>query len=909
MYVENLANGTIQLVSRESGVAGEPAHTNCSNGVIGDNGDRVAFVCLGALDPEDKNGVSDVYVRDLVQQTTTLVSRATDGTPGNSTSGAPAIDADGTSVAFTSFATNLGVQVNGGTVVYLRDLDAETTSVVSRPTAPADAAPVQGERPSISDDGKRITFDTGQSLDRKDANDRTDVYVRILGGAAPITDLVSRRDGAGTAAGNGVSQRGVISGDGTRVLFDSTSSDLEGGDTDPQTNVYSRQLNANATALFGRKIDGAIALSIGESGQDSRVLIGRGGLIFVSGEDPTSTQLVDGLGVGRASQAAISGDGSKVAMGATGGITPDVAPDLFSVLVTDLGPQMTTRTVSRPPGNAPFLNEGGSAEFASVSADGRYAAFASTAPALGRPFGLPPGQMGVYRRDLATGELALVSRADGPAGGPLDISAFANLDIDPQISADGGHVAFAAFVSGDVRAHLYQRDLASGRTLAADVDFIPSGLSISDDGSRVAFDTFERLDPGDTDDEFDVYAFDFAANRMILVDRADGPQGAQARRAFDAAISGDGHSVAFSSDADGLVPGDVNGLFDVFVRNIDAGTTTLVSAAGDGSPGNDISGEPAISRDGNRVAFGSFAGNLGSPPGRLQVYVRDIAARTSTIASRADGADGALLTNVDQFDGVRLSADGQHVAFVAAPPVSIASGAPADGIRRVYERDLSDGVTRLISRRTGVDGAPSDAFALDEVLSITAGGECVVFSGLGSLLTPPGNADFTNVYLRAVKTDCGRVVQPTAEPAATLSRLSVKPRRFHVGGRKGGTKISFRLSRASAVTLVFDRLLPGHRAKAKKPVKGKKGKAGRCTTRVHRGKRCTVAKRVGRSQLKQGRLHQGVNRVKFAGKLGRKALKPGRYRLTATPLHGRGRTVGFVVVKAPKLTSTKHPKG
>ena len=121
--------------------------------------------------------------------------------------------------------------------------------------------------------------------------------------------------------------------------------------------------------------------------------------------------------------------------------------------------------------------------------------------------------------------------------------------------------------------------------------------------------------------------------------------------------------------------------------------------------------------------------------------------------------------------------------------------------------------------------------------------------------------------MRAVVANCGRPVPeggpgPGANPAV-LSGLRLKPARFHVGGRKAGTNVLFRLDRASAVSLRFDRLLAGH----------KKGK--RCSTKVHKGRRCTVAKRVGDISLAARGLHAGSNTVKFSGRIGKRALKPG----------------------------------
>jgi hypothetical protein len=124
-------------------------------------------------------------------------------------------------------------------------------------------------------------------------------------------------------------------------------------------------------------------------------------------------------------------------------------------------------------------------------------------------------------------------------------------------------------------------------------------------------------------------------------------------------------------------------------------------------------------------------------------------------------------------------------------------------------------------------------------------------------------------------------------PAAILRALAIAPKRFHVGGRTGGTKIAFTLDKASRVTLAFDRLTTGHKVKRRCVAK----------TRLKRTKRCTIAKRVGKL-IVNGR--KGRTTVRFSGKLGRTTLARGNYRLTATPAGGKAHTLTFAVVAAPK---------
>lgn len=108
VYVRDVATGAVLLASRRTGAAGAPAGDSCFDPALSDDGTRVAFVCSGPLDPADTNAGDDVYVRDLGAQATYLVSRRTGlGPVGDSGSGSPSLSADGTYVAFESEATNL----------------------------------------------------------------------------------------------------------------------------------------------------------------------------------------------------------------------------------------------------------------------------------------------------------------------------------------------------------------------------------------------------------------------------------------------------------------------------------------------------------------------------------------------------------------------------------------------------------------------------------------------------------------------------------------------------------------------------------------------------------------------------------------------------------------------------------
>ena len=105
---------------------------------------------------------------------------------------------------------------------------------------------------------------------------------------------------------------------------------------------------------------------------------------------------------------------------------------------------------------------------------------------------------------------------------------------------------------------------------------------------------------------------------------------------FDPVLSADGRFVAFGSDASDLTANDdTNGLPDVFVRDLQMGTTTLVSSTGLNRSGNSVSNFPVISADGRFVAFTSSANDLtaNDTNGNRDVFVRDLQMGTTTLVS------------------------------------------------------------------------------------------------------------------------------------------------------------------------------------------------------------------------------------------------------------------------------------
>jgi Tol biopolymer transport system component len=121
----------------------------------------------------------------------------------------------------------------------------------------------------------------------------------------------------------------------------------------------------------------------------------------------------------------------------------------------------------------------------------------------------------------------------------------------------------------------------------------------------------------------DQFVFDRRDHRTIMASvSSSGRPGNDT--SCDATISRGGRYVAFISIATNLVPQRTHGWRSVMVRDLVAGTTTLVSVADDGRPGNHASADPRVSEDGRFVAFRSEASNLIAGDGnrRTDVFLR-----------------------------------------------------------------------------------------------------------------------------------------------------------------------------------------------------------------------------------------------------------------------------------------------
>jgi Tol biopolymer transport system component len=375
----------------------------------------------------------------------------------------------------------------------------------------------------------------------------------------------------------------------------------------------------------------------------------------------------------------------------------------------------------------------------SISADGRFVAFSSSATNLVN--GDTNGEDDVFVHDRQSGTTERIS---------VDSSGVEGNDFSnyPSISADGRYVAFESdasnLVGGDTNGHsdIFVHDRQSATTERVNVDSVgtqandpSSDPSISADGRFVAFASdASNLVGGDTNGSPDIFVHDrqSGTTERVSVDSV----GTQANHISNApSISGDARSVAFCSRATNLVGGDTNGTWDIFVHDRQSGSTERVTISSAGTQANEYSEAPSISADGRYVAFMSYADNLvgGDTNGVFDVFVHD---RQSGATERASVATGGVQADGPSgFHGLAISSSGRHVSFESYATNLV--GGDTNGCDDVFLRGRGTGFgTKYCTANPNSTGAPADLSA-DGSMSSSAG-----YLWLASMPVPNQNGIF-----------------------------------------------------------------------------------------------------------------------------------------------------------------------
>jgi Ca2+-binding RTX toxin-like protein len=800
VYLRNLDTGQTTWIS---------AGSNGSSGIssMSADGRYVAFSSSATnLVALDTNGMSDVFFRDTVTNTTTRVSTATGGVQATGGDSFDArISADGRYVAFVSDATNL--VAGGGNAaadIYRKDLWTGVTVRVSTDSSNVEANNVS-EKPRISADGRYIAFESSATnLVAGDTNAQPDVFVKDM--VTGVVTRVSYNPDTATQA-NGAIWDLAISPDGRFVTINTSANNLVAGGVANQQNVFVYDMDAavNKTAASSDKL---LSVSTTTSGGDllkinwgdgsstdtevtSRADVttstvdhayaadGRYTVTFsssvVGGPTTTSTATIvlatnfsgltlldhgfDGPVDNACDAWGISANGRYVALLSS---ASNLVPGWNSGGYFQLYLQDTTTGAITPisanasavPGNDSSV---GVENRVFLSDDGKLAIFTSLASNL--VFGDVNGKTDVFSKNLATGAVSVLStsasNALGDSGAVLE-------DTSPNGQWIVMQSASTNLVATDTNGmtDMFLKNTTTGAVENVSVDSLSTQANasssngrVSANGRYVAFDsTAFNLVAIDTNSQRDVFLRDTVNHTTTRI----GLGGANAEIAGGAVLldlSDDGAFVLFETQSS-LDPRDTNSGQDVYLRNIATGAITLVSVGSDGvtAPGG-AAWEGAISRDNRYITFTTTAAfDAGDTNATHDVFRKDLATGALIRISSAGGVYGGNALSLHSF----ASSDGQTIAF-------------------------STSATDL----TGAGGGPSaDALlwqansTAEQVLAGTAGVDIVQASPVRDAISTAGGADTIHGYGGADVIDGGAgsdtadYSEKTAAVAVTLDEAT-----------------------------------------------------------------------------------------------------------------------------------------
>ncbi len=748
--------------------------------------------------------ILELYLYERSSQSTTLMSVDSAGVSGgDGHAGVGQATPNGRYVAFESDARNLvpGVDTNYSSDIFVRDVDAGTTRLISVNADGTGPGLGGSQDPVITPDGRFVAFaSTAEDLVSGDTNGLADVFVRDL--IENTTEWISAESASpiflpGVFYGSAGPR---ITADGRWIAFTSTATNMVAGVTNLYGEIYLRDrlqgttICPSATAfaqwplpddatVFQRR---AFNTALSEDGQSMAFVT------EVTLRDPV--QLIRALWHIEIASAQATLVTTNINLGAfidqtLYTMTPDgrwlayLTPTLNNRNDIEIWDSQTGATLPATPALDGSSGADGLCDMPELSADGRFLVF------IGNPGNLVTNQTGgefnVFVRDLEAGQTEVASvDAEGAALGGVEL-AF------PEISRDGTWVLFDSNKIGYVPddrnlgydVFLRQREdgftqLVSRAGLATPAAS-GNGLSslgqspFSEDGGRLVFRSeSDNLAPGTVRGVAQVYVHDVSSGTNVLVSVNITGDGGANRWCYEQIISGNGGIVAFSSAADNLMLVDSNGRQDVFTRDLDAGSTDLVSRGLNSKQGgNNRSRLPTLNRDGNWVGFFSDATDLVQTPvtglqgylhnrlNRLTFHVTDVpplfTGRTASLLApdgryfAYDDARGlspglrlydrvtGLTTNVVHSPaqaalyGDCFSRDGQYLVTGAWEPTT--------GMNYLLRRNLADGTTQLI--RIGFGPAYSFGdFAID------GHGRFLAFSASLDLVAVDTN-QVTDVYL------------------------------------------------------------------------------------------------------------------------------------------------------------------
>ncbi|MFA7170003.1 MAG: metallophosphoesterase, partial [Candidatus Paceibacterota bacterium] len=255
IFLRDLTNNTTILVSR--GLDGEPAGHSSNSSIGGENGRYISFESEATnLVPDDTNGRPDVFVYNIDTKEIKCASLTPDGSIGDGYSNKPFLSSAGDFVVFSSTSTNLVTGDTNGregrSDIFVRDLNTDETERVSLSW---DGKETYGSfnEASISPDGRYVSFySPGYYLFPDDTERWSDTFVYDRTDKSLERISVS----ADGQQGNSDSYQASMSAGGQYAVFSSYADNLVAGDTNAIPDVFIRNQSTNEIKILSSASDG-----------------------------------------------------------------------------------------------------------------------------------------------------------------------------------------------------------------------------------------------------------------------------------------------------------------------------------------------------------------------------------------------------------------------------------------------------------------------------------------------------------------------------------------------------------------------------------------------------------------------------------------------------------------------------
>ncbi|HMP60401.1 MAG TPA: carboxypeptidase regulatory-like domain-containing protein, partial [Gemmatales bacterium] len=841
LYVRDLQSGTTQLVSvNQAGTGGGNSGTGAFRLAFSADGRYLAFES-GASDlvAGDSNGDTDVFIRDLVAQATVKVTQHLfTGSFSTTVEGNMQFSADHRWLLFTSRKSQLAIDTNGVFDVYQFDLQTQTLHLASLNAAGTAAGNLASDQGWMSDDGRFVAFRSQATDLLGTPTAGANIFVRDM--VAGSTILVSATPG-GQHVNN--TSDPWISPDGRYVFFEYTT-DFFGnppittpGPGNGSRQVYRRDLQTSTTIMVTTNTAGtgggngaSDLLTVSPDARYVVMLTLATNLSTLADANGVTDLLIFDLQTGdrrvisRNLAGTTTGNNTTLPTNVSngdnfylttvagnnrwslGGTTPTfVFPSLASDLVaddnnlsqdvfvyrwsTDAVELISRRSPLLPaafmPAGNNFFNQAGATAHG-ASADGRYVLFTSISSELTSSFIGIANYEQVYVRDAVTGQTQLVSI--NAAGTGIGF----NAAFSPRITPDGRYVLFLSRatdyvtgISANGSDQVYIRDLQTQTTQMVSVattgtvgaNSSVQNAVVSADGRYVAFTTSAtNLVAGIPVSGSNVYVRDMVTGTTTLatINAAGTASGSGGFFSItDLALSADGRWLLFTSDKTDLTTlVDNNATTDVFLRDLLLGVTHCVSVnlAGTGTSAGGAT-EATMSSDGRYISFRSVGTDLVATPvsGNSQAYVRDRVLGTTTLVSF--NAAGTASTSGSIQNPV-VSANGRYVLFMSFASDLVVGLPPTS--TQLYLRDLQTGITRMVDvNAAGTAG--SSGFLLFSSYRVSDDGNLVVFIKQSGDLVVGASSDL-HVYARDMAAGITTLLTPNLVPgpsAHSIGNLSL----------------------------------------------------------------------------------------------------------------------------------------